>query len=797
MNHTASDNEHHILVVGDFMIDQEWILSGNPLPTVQSHGLIKPMQRINPTWRCDRLGGAGMALMALKTLFSADPDKKVVLHGLGLWKNEDHPRLVQLCNSSQDDRVLVHLHRLQTQQGLEDNDDIVTTTKLRFYTQLAEEMPRLINRYDQDPEPDPELSPCSNIYSDSALQGFKDFLASAYPNEVDSIPNKFKAILIADFNKGVVQEDLLNWLQNLFKDNNTLKWLIDSKNPEILQVLPNGLKVSLLTFNREEAIRILQSKNSQDGGSDIFSVARGLQPNIDLLYTIKELKKRIELIKENKRSLYVDNLLIKLDSDGACLHDLSQTGDNDDTFLCQPEKPIDCPGIAAGDFFNAALLRCLLSSTWSDKGGSLQSACVYASEWLMLNRLYWSDLHHFRRDKRSDVVLPSFLANETVQNEVKLQRLKWDQNHKFNLEKKERDLLKCFSFHTIVNPDENGIILNRIMLSDAKGFLGDYMSTSQIMRNRIRGFTDQLYNYCISQGRVRPLNCLVTATAGTGKSFFVKQLANKLSCGLVKINCSQITTSGELLNALSQLKDINEKTPLLFLDEIDQFDEGSDHYRVLLAPLWDASILINGKAIKWTTRYITILSSAALMQLAEAQLRVNVKDTSGDGGKVQVNQIMDRLLSLINGPRLVLNEKTEDEEERQRMQTQNIYIAIDIILKYHESSRYIERRFLDLIYCAPKFNARSFEHFVSSLPSPGDGIIKLSSVSAPRLCIFLASFGYTLEGQACHPIKFKVTGTIRTSLKELYSIVFDRSNVISTEDLSKSLLRIISSHLQP
>lgn len=59
MRYHNKEVEQHILVVGDFMIDQEWVLSGIPSPTSQAHGDINPMRRIHPTWNDKRAGGGG------------------------------------------------------------------------------------------------------------------------------------------------------------------------------------------------------------------------------------------------------------------------------------------------------------------------------------------------------------------------------------------------------------------------------------------------------------------------------------------------------------------------------------------------------------------------------------------------------------------------------------------------------------------------------------------------------------------------------------------------------------------
>lgn len=780
----------HMIVVGDFMVDKEWILSGIPLPTVQSHGLVQPMQRIHPTWRSDRLGGAGMALMALRTKLNELP-RHIILHGLGVWNKNDHEYLCSMANTSQKNTFM---HRLNTQECFDVNNEIVTTTKYRFYTQLAEEMPRLINRYDQDPEPDPERPPSDcDIYTNKPLANFEENLRTIYNGtDLKSIKSRFKYIFVADSNKGAIQRELLESIHSFFSGVSNIEWIIDSKNPNILDILPDNARVNVLTVNRDEAIRLNTSQSEHSTNKDIFSIASGYQPGIDLLSTINGIKQAIE---ETEKS--IDYLVIKLDSEGACLHNLK---DHDkvqvNTFICQPEKSLDCPGIAAGDFFNAGLIATIIQ----EESGiyetlHLQKACIYAAEWLLLNQLYWSTFQWLRDETKSDVVLPEFLETwkrrEPTVSPFGIQNHNWDKVEAFNLKDKLEELNSVYEYEKMFTGDKRGKE-KKIMLSHAKGFLGNYLSANLSLRKKIHSFVEQLTTYSLSKGRTRPLNCLVTAPPGSGKSFFVQQLSKEVGCGLVEINLSQITTTDELVRGISQLNDIQTGTPMLFLDEIDSNPE---FFRFLLSPLWEASVLVNGRKIKWSERFIAIL--------AASQNPFDLVPPIADQG------LLERLKSRINGPELKLMETGIDREQQEedRIRTSNIYLLIDIILRYHKSARLVEARILDLIYCAEidRFNARSLEHFISAFPSPNDGIVKLSNVPPQKLGEFLCSLGYKIKefdnSLVKHPLSFDSTtrtGQQSASNKRIGDLYQKRrrpthsDGILHTDSLDRSLITIIA-----
>jgi bifunctional ADP-heptose synthase (sugar kinase/adenylyltransferase) len=749
-------NSQHILVIGDFMLDREWILSGLPLPTVQSHSQVKPMQRIHPTWDDNRLGGAGMTLMALKTLCEKK-DLNYSLHGIGLWNENDETLFQQLAG----DEIRVKLHRLKIKTEM-DSGKIVTSIKSRFYTQLAEEQPKLFNRFDQDPEPDPNLPPHkSNIFDDDPLQEIK-----AYFNAKNIQLKDIKAVVIADFNKGVAQSSVLDKLKEYLNENQDVLWFIDSKNPQILDIIPAEQPIHVLTMNREEAVR-LHSKVTND--QKIFSIPEGRQPGIELLSLIKGLS--------TQKDKQIEKIVIKLDKEGACLYVNQQPENEQNTFLCQPEKSLESDGIAAGDFFNASFLLSILSSC--DNQTNLHDSCIDASEWLKLNQEYWAN-KKFREDNKSDVVKAEFLnlkSKEIEEKEIEEikskinQKKNWDNQAKFNLDEKLKELEKLFNYELIIKDDDPTIVL-----ANAKGFLGDFASTDPSLREKVRDFVDLISQYTKKKGKARPLNCLVTARPGSGKSFFAKQVAIATGCQMIEVNCSQMTSSEDLLKSISQLNDVKDKLPLLFLDEVDT---DSKYYPFLLAPLWDASVLVNGKTIKWSDRFVSILVAS------ESNFLESLMDEKTKKGS--------DLLSRLNGPRLTLSEPdltSKRENERKQILTSRVYLAADTLLRYHDTARIIECGLLDLVYCAKEFNPRSLEHFITSLPTPADGIVTLRNIPSYRLKEFAESFGYKFKEGSADDIEFKIPHG-QANLKYRYQ---NSETLTGLHQLETKRIRLIQKH---
>jgi hypothetical protein len=266
-----------------------------------------------------------------------------------------------------------------------------------------------------------------------------------------------------------------------------------------------------------------------------------------------------------------------------------------------------------------------------------------------------------------------------------------------------------------------------IDLANAKGFLGEFISTDPILRNDIRTFVNRIREYTLSTGTTRPLNCLVVAKPGSGKSFFAEQVAIETGCGIVKVNCSQIISKKDLLDSIARLQNVSvDKIPLLFIDEVDSEIQ---YYPLLLAPLWDSRVVIEGELRRWRERSVSILVASQSDNVKEYLETLRDEEKSGKKGR--------DLLSRLNGPTLTLSERGTIEESL----TSRVYLAVQMLVRYHPTTRVAERGLLDLLYCAPEFNPRTVEHFITALPKPVDGIVSLKGVRNEQLEEFAKNLG--------------------------------------------------------
>ena len=109
-----------------------------------------------------------------------------------------------------------------------------------------------------------------------------------------------------------------------------------------------------------------------------------------------------------------------------------------------------------------------------------------------------------------------------------------------------------------------------------------------------RSISNLVFEYCRQEPQKRPLSVAVFGPPGSGKSFGIKEIANSLLPGQIRVlefNLSQFDSEGDLHAAFHQVRDagLSGTIPLVFWDEFDTSLEGAPlgWLRYFLAPMQD------------------------------------------------------------------------------------------------------------------------------------------------------------------------------------------------------------------
>lgn len=661
-----------VLVVGDLMVDRAWVVTGRVQETVQAHSDVKPLKRAFPCLIADRLGGAGLTASAIK----AKSDCGAEVHLLATYRDIDKRTLEG-----------VTLHRIRVAA-----DSQLTTVKWRIYGLNARKVPALLFRFDQDPPAD-------------ALPKINTAHIRATLGKLDP-----ELVVISDFNKGVVQPQLIAALLTSFPD---AEILVDTKNRRLFQEASKYSQThgtgdlkdrrGTLFLNRSEAGWLWEEYFNKEP-PDIFDQVDHCK--LEILRLGKDLLSQLPKWK----------IVIKLDCGGAFAFAgecFAQTG---------IKTPLPGSGIGAGDFFLAGWASSLLKDRTATLDVLLESANRTARWWVDYSDSVdaWDKARHNGRETVIASDLPttplaalgdgiSALPEQEIDDAIKLERIR---------------LLYPGCIEEAANADDAG----RLVLSRARGGLGSFLVVEPIQRRQLRHFKEAIERYFKDTGETRPLNCLLTASPGTGKSFLINEIARSVQARFYEINISQCGSVDQVLAQLAGIAGQSAGAKILMLDEVDTLVGGNHIYPLLLAPLWDGKVFFGQQEWNLGKRFVSVLIASQRKFLEQL--------TSSDPERADKG--VD-LVTRINGPRIELRAPAEalsrgdveglDIRREDACRADFAYLVASIVRRYHSEVHWISRDVMDLL-CSFRLPPRHLENLLLKVEPRGDSWLRMEDLDA-------------------------------------------------------------------
>ncbi|MHC4539511.1 MAG: P-loop NTPase family protein [Planctomycetota bacterium] len=251
------------------------------------------------------------------------------------------------------------------------------------------------------------------------------------------------------------------------------------------------------------------------------------------------------------------------------------------------------------------------------------------------------------------------------------------------------------------------LLLDRYVTLDWEHCLG-------IMRVR-----EELESYYRDSTRRRPLNIIMRAFPGSGKSHFAECLAASIDgMDAVASNMAATERIDDLAAALESVRNLKvlDKWPLLFLDE---FDSHADNYARLLPLLWDGQLTFGTHDLRIGKVAIILASSKSVitdaMKLAEdVTKRIPDQDT-----EKLPNKLPD-LVSRINGPILSIP-ALDDSEGGKGREVDKVCIAVSLLSHRFESLEIAPWALLSFIAKTEFRNGvRSIAHVIDTIDDIGE-----------------------------------------------------------------------------
>jgi Ni2+-binding GTPase involved in maturation of urease and hydrogenase len=189
-----------------------------------------------------------------------------------------------------------------------------------------------------------------------------------------------------------------------------------------------------------------------------------------------------------------------------------------------------------------------------------------------------------------------------------------------------------------------------IKLADAGGYCGKFMTFNPHVGASVRRFARDIGAFFKSASSHRPLNCVVWAAPGSGKSFLVEEVAAELSAAFVEINVSTLATRAELQRQIAKARDKDAAKVVIMIDECWTQLEHSYIFGSLLGPTW----------AKTATKKVAFVMVDSLLEHSTEEANVKVEVGTVDDflkaiGDKKSSKGPD-LISRINGPTITLKQ---------------------------------------------------------------------------------------------------------------------------------------------
>ena len=272
---------------------------------------------------------------------------------------------------------------------------------------------------------------------------------------------------------------------------------------------------------------------------------------------------------------------------------------------------------------------------------------------------------------------------------------------------------------SIIEPIDKPDARCALAIAESESLLKGYATLDEPHRAEIAKLIEQITAYLRDATRKRPLNALMLAAPGAGKSHFIKQLAVKMRADrgqAVTFNMATMQSTDDMAQPVDELRNlkVNDRFPLLFLDE---FDSDPSRYAALLPLLWEGSLHVGNRDLKLGKAVIVLAGSnpdlpKAMDLSAKMGLNPETQEEFVPAGK-----LID-LLSRINGGIINIPEFDLRTGERDR-RVDKVCVTVALLRdRFGDQLTVIPRSLLRFIAQTTfRYGVRSIAHLIEVIDS--------------------------------------------------------------------------------
>lgn len=741
-----------ILIIGDWFIDENWLVSKQKIYRSSHTGDIHFIARHNEIdRRIISLCGATEILMVLKLYFD-NPNRKEFNNQFrfivfGTWNSEDNDLMdCILCDEYKENKLLtpytlVSLKEIKYRGT--DNDKkklcpykdgelckselelknlskkgkkVSTNRYIRCYEGFGGDIPHLLYRFDWH-------LPIKDDILNYEL--------------IDEVLRKFEidAIIIEDHGLGVINETSIKKLAR--NVNKKALWFIRTKidNPSWLKILnKEQIKPSLIVTDFKLA-NYKKGERRWWYGIELGRAALELLGEMtgEPTYIHGKINKNLDLLKSERAAVLLDNNIVFAKEHQYCCG------------IHRPPGEKQILNIGRTTIFFSALIAQSMKNLINDKSNEnfhkicfKALTCAYewsktaSNSWNNEEELYFYGNYKNALDKLDENVV-SLSKKEIVE--------KRDYNNLWEMwNQSSQDL-------GLVNSNKQEVL----QLWRGEGTLPDYICIGGPKRDAINRLMSSIAAFKNDKSPKYPLSCVLTASPGWGKSYLANCLAKYFNMEFLGFSIAQMSTTRDLVNCFATISSVqsrSRKKTLVFIDEVNAEIEGNSVMNLLLSPLWEGRFIIDGRSYRldpalWifasTDRMETIAGRSKGSDFASRLNGPIIElDLLGAGGylasairsvRKSITEMADAGINIYKDVYKLRGYKTFKKDKSAILKTEQVYLMTSLLGSHWGPISEIQKCVLQLFHdILPVNGVRSLEVFASSLEEVTGGKIVVSNI---------------------------------------------------------------------
>lgn len=723
-----SSDQHNMLIVGDWVVDENWIVTTEKSPTSSHVGKQQYRSLIDdPKGQILTVCAAGSSMLMLHGL----QDERLRLYGLGLWDENDTEFLASLfCSEDVAHQTPLTIQGIRGKvasaskppqcrgggaclfcNGVNEKGEYECTRLFsyaekdsgtwrvqRVYQKTGAKAPELLHRYDWEIFEDKK--PKEGV----AQQRVHEKLAE-WGKKVE----KFHSVVIVDHNKGAVTEEVMSELSTN-KLTRGAKWYARCKDPRAEWFRKHKQRMTLVVFG----------PHNLELEQDPWFLGDHLSPGA-LEWLCDKAGGRMEDRPEpgDRRDLYKVKerpsgaaVTLHLDNRAAMLLPKSWPGEGGDQILVATKYPTrheirvgrHSVLLAALVALREGLLRNRLPSgePSSIRKRTLELALDLTHAWCdktqeVLLREFWKNKKYdFRGQYRSALKLPAESQFSVTVQEVDDELRDWSQAH---------------------NPRGLGIVESdgtkpRLEIWRGWSAIDNIISLVPQRRKEIGSLVQAVKEFEAERRPRRSLSSLIIGGPGWGKSALVERLARSLKMDFVEFNITHLTSIEDLIGCFDNVSSRQAQDPdrrlVIFWDEINAEFGGQPTYPYFLSPLWNGTYRRGGQMFTLRPSVWIFAGTRELHRLKASDFmsRLNGPIVRLRGGEVPAEEGQADGTESKNG----LGDKPREEPLEQ------LYMAAALMKRRYPNIRKIERSVLAFFMRGrPCYGLRSMEYVIENM----------------------------------------------------------------------------------